>query len=180
MTCQALLASEDTQRAINPHFVSPMFKGMESQSAHVIKIIKNGYNPTENPEPIFWYQPSRSFGVSLAFSNLVVYLSTQMHIDVLLGSEQASCPLSRHAASASFSDPGTDLKAAPVAALQSQVPIIMSLAYLRNSSNMFVGQVLPSEKGQKKCIVACTCRSWTINSAKRIDSKHTHRNPEYA
>ena len=69
-----------------------------------------------------------------------------MHIDVLSGSEQASCPLSRHAASASFSDPGTDLKAAPVAALQSQVPIIMSLAYLRNSSNMFVGQVLPSER----------------------------------
>ena len=172
MTCQALLASEDTQRAINPHFVSPMFKGMESQSAHVIKIIKNGYNPTENSEPIFWYQPSRSFGVSLAFSNLVVCLSTQMHIDVLLGSEQASCPLSRHAASASFSDPGTDLKAAPVAALQSQVPIIMI-------SNMFVGQVLPSEKGQK-CIVACTCRSWTINSAKRIDSKHTHWNPESA
>ena len=90
MTCQALLASKDAQRAINPHFVSPMFKGMESQSARVIKIIKNGYNPTENPEPIFWYQPSRSFGVSLAFSNLVVCLSTQMHIDVLLGSEQAS------------------------------------------------------------------------------------------
>ena len=59
-----------------------------------------------------------------------------MHIDVLLGSEQASCPLSRHAASASFSDPGTDLKAAPVAVLQSQVPIIMSLAYLRNNSNI--------------------------------------------
>ena len=106
-------------------------------------------------------------------------LSTQMFIDVLLSSEQASCPLSRHAASASFSDPGTDLKAAPVAVLQSQVPIIMSLAYLRNSSNMFVGQVLPSGKGQK-CIVACTCRSRTINSAKRIDSKHTHRNPESA
>ena len=95
-----------------------------------------------------------------------------MHIDVLLGSEQASCPLSRHAASTSFSDPGTDLKAAPVAALQSQVPIIMI-------SNMFVGQVLPSGKGQK-CIVACTCRSWTINSAKRIDSKHIHWNPESA
>jgi hypothetical protein len=106
-------------------------------------------------------------------------LSTQMFIDVLLSSEQASCPLSRHATSASFSDPGTDLKAAPVAVLQSQVPIIMSLAYLRNNSNMFVGQVLPSGKGQK-CIVACTCRSRTINSAKRIDSKHTHRNPESA
>ena len=118
----------------------------------------------------------------LACSNLVLCPSTQMHIDVLLGSEQASCPLSRHAASTSFSDPGTDLKAAPVAALQSQVPIIMSLAYLRNSSNMFVGQVLPSEKGQagQKCIVACTCRSWTINSAKRIDPKHTHWNPESA
>ena len=106
-------------------------------------------------------------------------LSTQMFIDVLLSSEQASCPLSRHAASASFSDPGIDLKAAPVAVLQSQVPIIMSLAYLRNSSNMFVGQVLPSGKWQK-CIVACTCRSRTINSAKQIDSKHTHRNPESA
>ena len=163
----------------NPHFVSRMFKGMESQSMHVIEIIKNGYNPKERPEPIFWYQPSRSFGVSLACSNLVVCLSTQMHIDVLLGSEQASCPLSRHAASASFSDPGTDLKAAPVAVLQSQVPIIMSLAYLRNNSNIFVGQVLPSGKGQK-CIVACTCRSRTINSAKQIDSKHTHRNPESA
>ena len=74
VTCQALLASKDAQRAINPHFVSPMFKGMESQSAHVIKIIKNGYNPTENSEPIFWHQPSRSFGVSLAFSNLVFAL----------------------------------------------------------------------------------------------------------
>ena len=72
MTCQALLASEDTQRAINPHFVSPMFKGMESQSAHVIEIIKHGYNPTERPEPIFWYQPSRGFGVPLAFHNLVL------------------------------------------------------------------------------------------------------------
>ena len=146
---------------------------------HVIEIIKNGYNPKERPEPIFWYQPSRSFGVSLAFSNLVMCPSTQMHIDALLGSEQASWKLSSHAASACFSDPGTDLKAAPVAVLQSQVPIIMSLAYLRNSLNIFVGQVLPSGKGQK-CIVACTCRSWTINSAKRIDSKHTHRNPEYA
>ena len=170
MTCQALLASNDTQ---------PIFKRMESQSMHVIEIIKNGYNPKERPEPIFWYQPSRSFGVLLACSNLVLCLSTQMHIDVLLGSEQASCPLSRHAASASFSDPGTDLKAAPVSVFQSQVPIIMSLAYLRNNSNMFVGQVLPSGKGQK-CIVACTCRSRTINSAKRIDSKHTHRNPESA
>ena len=37
-----------------------------------------------------------------------------MHIDVLLGSEQASCQLSRHAASTSFSNPATDLKAAPV------------------------------------------------------------------
>ena len=81
MTCQALLASEDTQ---------PIFKRMESQSMHVIEIIKNGYNPKERPEPIFWYQPSRSFGVSLAFSNLVVCLSTQMHIDVLLGSWRLS------------------------------------------------------------------------------------------
>ena len=54
VTCQALLASEDAQRAIKPHLVSPMFKCMESQSVHVIEIIKNGYNPTENPEPIFW------------------------------------------------------------------------------------------------------------------------------
>ena len=34
-----------------------------------------------------------------------------------------------------------------------------------------LGKFCPG-KGQK-CIVACTCRSWTINSAKRIDSKHT-------
>ena len=77
-----------------PHLVSPMFKCMESQSVHVIEIIKNGYNPKERPEPIFWYQPSRSFGVSLAFSNLVMCPSTQMHIDVLLGSEQAAWKLS--------------------------------------------------------------------------------------
>ena len=78
-------------------------------------------------------------------------LSTQMFIDVLLSSEQASCPMSRHAASASFSDPGIDLKAAPVAVLQSQVPIIMSLAYLRNNSNIFVGQVLPWEGAEVYC-----------------------------
>ena len=63
-----------------PHFVSPIFKCMESQSMHVIEIIQTGYNPKERPEPIFWYQPSRSFGVSLASSNLVMCPSTQMHI----------------------------------------------------------------------------------------------------
>ena len=136
-----------------------MFKGMESQSVHVIEIIKNGYDPKERPESIFWYQSSRSFGVSLASSNLVMCPSTQMHIDVLLGSEQASWKLSSHAASASFSDPGTDLKAAPVAVLQSQVPIIMSFAYLRNSSNMFVGQVLPS--GQE-AVASASEMAWAL------------------
>ena len=28
-----------------------MFKGMELQSMHAIEIIKNGYTPTERPEP---------------------------------------------------------------------------------------------------------------------------------
>ena len=28
-----------------------MFKGTELQSMHVIEIIKNGYTPTERPEP---------------------------------------------------------------------------------------------------------------------------------
>jgi hypothetical protein len=36
------------------------------------------------------------FLVLIAFSSLVLGLSAQMHIDVLFGSEQASCQLSRH------------------------------------------------------------------------------------
>ena len=43
---------------------------------HVIEIIKHGYNPTERPEPIFWYQPSRGLGGPLAFKQFsLVYLN---------------------------------------------------------------------------------------------------------
>ena len=45
----ALLAAEDSKS--KPQLVSPMFKGTELQSMHVIEIIKNGYTPTEHPEP---------------------------------------------------------------------------------------------------------------------------------
>ena len=65
-----------------------------------------------------------------------------MHIDVLLASEQSSWQVvSRLIALVCFTIDGRDLKAAPFATLQSQVPIIMMiLGYLRNSSNMFVGR----------------------------------------
>ena len=46
MTCQTLLGLEDASKS-KPHLVSPMFKGMEGQSMHVIGIIKNGYNHQE-------------------------------------------------------------------------------------------------------------------------------------
>ena len=101
-----------------------------------------------------------------------------MHIDVLLGSEQASCPLSRHAASASFSDPGTDLKPAPVATLQSQMPFNMSQLYLRNNSNMFVGQVLPLGRGRSVLLPALAAQGLLTPQSRY--SKHTHRNPESA
>ena len=93
--------------------------------------------------PISWHQQCASFRILVAFSNLALCLSTHMHVDLLLGSQQASCRLSHHAASTTFCDAGTNLKAAPVAALQSQVPIIIRVAILRNCSNIFVGQVLP-------------------------------------
>ena len=88
--------------------VSPMFKGMEGRSMHIIGIIENGFNPTKCCEAILGYQLSRSFLVLIAFGNLVLCLSAPMHIDVLLGSN-------RLAASTSFSNPATDLKAALVA-----------------------------------------------------------------
>ena len=82
MTCQTLLGLEDASKS-KPQLVSPMFKGMESRSLHVIEIIKNGYNPTDCPERIFFYQPSWSFGVLIAQC-----LSTQMrvcHMRTLIG-----------------------------------------------------------------------------------------------
>ena len=85
-----------------------MFKGMEGRSMHITGIIENGFNPTKCCEAILGYQLSRSFLVLIAFGNLVVCLSAPMHIDVLLGSN-------RLAASTSFSNPATDLKAALVA-----------------------------------------------------------------
>ena len=53
MTCQTLLGLEDASKS-KPQLVSPMFKGMEGRSMHVIEIIKNGYNPTDCPERIFF------------------------------------------------------------------------------------------------------------------------------
>ena len=87
MTCQMLLGLEDASKS-KPQLVSPMFKGMEGRSMHVIGIIKNGYNPTDCPERILSYQPSWSFGVLIAFSNSVLCLSTQMrvcHMRTLIG-----------------------------------------------------------------------------------------------
>ena len=64
-----------------------------------------------------------------------------MHIDVLFASEQSSWQLvSRLIALVCFTIDGSDLKAAPFATLQSQVPIIMILGYLRNTSNISVGR----------------------------------------
>ena len=76
MTCQTLLLEDASKSKLQ--LVSPMFKGMEDRSMHVIGIIKNGYNPTEQPENIFSYQLSWSFGVLVAFSNAVLCLSTHM------------------------------------------------------------------------------------------------------
>ena len=87
MTCQTLLGLEDASKS-KPQLVSPMFKGMEGRSMHVIGIIKNDYNPTDSPECILSYQPSWSFGVLVAFSNSVLCLSTQMrvcHMRTLIG-----------------------------------------------------------------------------------------------
>ena len=87
VTCQTLLGLEDASKS-KPQLVSPMFKGMEGRSMHVIGIIKNGYNPTDCHEPILSYQPSWSFGVLIAFSNSVLCLSTQMrvcHMRTLIG-----------------------------------------------------------------------------------------------
>ena len=110
---RTLLGLEDASKS-KPKLVLSMFKGMEGRSMHVIGIIENGFNPTKCLEAILGYQLSRSFLVPIAFGNLVLCLSAQMHIAVWLGSEQASCQLSRHAASTSFSNPATDLKAASV------------------------------------------------------------------
>ena len=96
MTCQTLLGLEDASKS-KPQLVSPMFKGMEGRSMHVIEIIKNGCNPTDCPERIFFYQPSWSFGVLIAFSNSVLCLSdpnacmSHAHVDRSLASGQSSC-----------------------------------------------------------------------------------------
>ena len=79
VTCQTLLGLEEASKS-KPQLVSPMFKGMEGRSMHVIGIIKNGYNPTEHFESIFSHQLSWSFGVLLAFSNSVLCLSTRMPV----------------------------------------------------------------------------------------------------
>ena len=51
-----------------------MFKGMESQSVHVIEIIKNGYNPTEHPEPTVSSSGTKQVELSvlIALGNLVL------------------------------------------------------------------------------------------------------------
>ena len=61
MTCQTLLGLEDASKS-KPQLVSPMFKGMEGRSLHVIGIIKNGYNPTDSPECIFFTNQAGALG----------------------------------------------------------------------------------------------------------------------
>ena len=65
-----------------------------------------------------------------------------MRIDVLFVSEQSLWQVvSGLIALVCFTIDGRDLKAAPFATFQSQVPIIMMIVgYLRHSSNMFVGR----------------------------------------
>ena len=101
-------------------------------------MLKNGYNPTKCCEAILCYQPRWSFLVLIAFGNLVLCLSAQMHIDVLLGSEQASCQLSCHAASTY--NPATDLKAAPVAPPS---PSCMILHVMMHLPKILVTPLLP-------------------------------------
>ena len=110
-----------------------MFKGMEGRSMHIIGIIENGFNPTKCCEAILGYQLSRSFLVLIAFGNLVVCLSAPMHIDVLLGSN-------RLAASTSFSNPATDLKAALVAP---HSPCCMILHVMMHLPKSLVTRLLP-------------------------------------
>ena len=83
LTCQTLLGLEAASKSKH-ELVSPMFKGMEGQSLHVIGIIKKGYNPTQHFDSIFSHQLSWSFGVLLAFSNSV-FACRSMHMRTLIG-----------------------------------------------------------------------------------------------
>ena len=94
------------------------------------------------------------------------------YIDVLFALEQSSWQVVFGlTALVCFTIDGSDLKAAPFATLQSQVPIIIIYGTLRTCLS---ANPLPSRKKQKSTI-ACTCLSRTINSAKWTNSSTLQR-----